>query len=247
MPSTADAGSVRGRLPVWGPFASLAWTALIWLIFNALTVGVAVVFLHADWADARSQPERLAENGLFLAVSTLINAVCCTALIALLIRLRRGLPLRDYLALRPLRGRHVLMWCAVLLIFVLTSEGLGYWLDRPVVPEFMRTAYATATVPVLLWLALVVAAPVFEEVLFRGFLQGGLQHSGFHAGWMLLLPALIWAAIHVQYDLYDMSWIFLFGILLGLARWHTASLLMPVLMHMLMNLLATLVTASMLF
>lgn len=235
-----------GKPRVWGPIASLAWTALVWLVFNALTVGIAAVFMFADWADARSHPGQLGGHGLFLAVSTLVNAVCCTALVALLIRLRGGLSVRDYLALWPLRGRQILLWFGVVLLFVITSEGLGYWLERPVVPEFLRTAYATATVPVLLWLALIVAGPIFEEVLFRGFLQGGLERSGFHAGWTLLLPALIWAGIHLQYDIYDMTWVFLFGILLGLARWHTDSLYMPVLMHMLVNLLATLVTVNLL-
>lgn len=246
MPPHNEPLSGSGRPPVWGPLASLFWTGVVWVAFNALTLAMALVFLHAGWADAHSRPDQLAGHGLFLSVSTLVNAVLCTALVLLLIRLRGGLAIRDYLALQPLRGRQIQLWFGLLLVFVLTSEGLGYWLDRPVIPDFMRVAYSTASVPLLFWLAVVVAAPVFEEILFRGFLQGSLARSGFHAGGTLLLPALIWAAIHLQYDLYDVSWVFLFGILLGLARWHTESLYMPVLMHMLVNLLATAVTASLL-
>jgi len=234
---------VTDRPPVWGPLTSLAFTAMIWLVFNLLTIGIAAMFMHYGWGDARIRPDQLGNSGLFLAVSTLANAAVCCALIISLVRLRGGLPVADYLGLKPVRVRDALMWLGILALFIVTSEGIGYWMQRPVVPEFMVMAYETAGVPVLLWLALIVAAPVFEEVLFRGFLQSGLQLSQMQGGLALLLPAFIWAGIHLQYDFYDMSWVFLFGILLGLARWHTDSLLAPLAMHMLVNLLATVVTA----
>jgi len=234
----ADRGS-----GVWGPWASLAFTGLIWLLFNGLTIAIAIAFLHFDWGAARLQPRELGTDGLFLAVTTLVNAVVCCSLIALFIRLRRGLPVAEYLGLGRVGARDMLVWLGILALFIVTSEGIGYWLQRPVVPEFMVHAYRTAQSPVLLWLALIVAAPVFEEVLFRGFLQTGLQRSRLPAGVALLLPAALWAGVHLQYDLYDMSWVFLFGVLLGLARWQSNSLWPPLAMHMLVNGLATVVTA----
>ena len=242
--NTGTAGDGQAAPRVWGPFAALALTGLVWLVFNLLTFGIALVFLYFDWGSAGSG--RLATNGLFLAVCTLINAVIGIGLISLLIRWRGGLSIRAYLGIGKMQGRHLLLWLMILALFMLTSEGIGYLLERPVVPDFMIEAYSTAATPVLLWLALIIAAPVFEETLFRGFLQGSLQESGTHAGLMLLLPAAVWAAIHLQYDYYDMSWVFLFGLLLGLAHWHTGSLFVPIIMHMLVNLLATIVTALML-
>lgn len=246
-PAGAAVSRDGGARPlVWGPLASLAFTGVLWLVFNLLTLGVAMLFMHYGWADARTRPDQLGGNGLFLAVTTLINAVICITLVVLLVRLRGGLPLRAYLGLQAMRGRDGLLWLGILVLFITTSEGAGYLLERPVVPEFMINAYQTAGLPVLLWLALIVAAPLFEEILFRGFLQSGLQWSGVHRGLALLLPAFIWAGVHLQYDYYDMSWVFLFGLLLGLARWHTDSLLTPLLMHMLVNLMATVVTVLLL-
>lgn len=242
--NTSTAGQGRESTQVWGAFAALALTGLVWLVFNLLTFGIALIFLHFDWVAAGSG--RLATNGLFLAVCTLVNAVIGIGLICLLIQWRGGLSIRAYLGIGKMQARHLLLWLLILALFMLTSEGIGYLLERPVVPEFMIEAYSTAAAPILLWLALIVAAPVFEETLFRGFLQGSLQASGVHAGLMLLLPAALWAAIHLQYDYYDMSWVFLFGLLLGLARWHTGSLFVPIIMHMLVNLLATIVTMLML-
>lgn len=243
MTGVPDSTLIGDRPSVWGPLTSLAFTALIWLLFNLLTIGIAFMFIHFGWGETRIRPGQLGSNGLFLAVTTLVNAVVSCLFIVLLIRLRRGLSPAAYLGLKPAHWRDALMWLAILALFLGTSEGIGYWLQRPVVPEFMLTAYQSAGNPVFLWLALIIAAPVFEEVLFRGFLQGGLQRSRLHSGLALLLPALIWAGIHLQYDIYDMSWVFVFGVLLGLARWHTDSLWVPIGMHMLVNLLATIVTA----
>jgi membrane protease YdiL (CAAX protease family) len=53
------------------------------------------------------------------------------------------------------------------------------------------------------------------------------------------LTSLIWAAIHLQYDWYGQTMIFLGGILLGCARWRTGSVLLPMLLHGLMNLVAS--------
>ena len=66
------------RRSAWGPVASLGFTALIWLLFNLLTLGMAFTFIHYGWGDGRVRPETLGNNGLFLAVSTIFNAVVCS-------------------------------------------------------------------------------------------------------------------------------------------------------------------------
>ena len=49
----------------------------------------------------------------------------------------------------------------------------------------------------------------------------------------------VWAALHVQYDLFDISAIFVGGLLMGYARLRTDSIYPPLMMHALMNLIAT--------
>lgn len=229
---------------VWGPWISIGFTALVWLAFNVIAVSLALVFIHYGWLNADTDPAVLQHNGLFLAISTLVNAVLCSGLIIGFIKLRRGSRLYISLSLREVPLRWIGIWLGVLVLFIVTTESIGYWLERPLVPDFMIKAYSSAVVPALLWLALIVAAPVFEELLFRGFLQTSLETAAMDAGWAILIPALFWSVMHWQYDFYDMSWIFLFGVLLGLARWHSGSLFMPVLMHMSVNLMATVATAK---
>jgi uncharacterized protein len=111
------------------------------------------------------------------------------------------------------------------------------------VPEFMREAYATAEPLWLFWIALVVAAPLFEEVFFRGFLFSGLESSALGPAGAIVVTGAVWAAIHFQYDAFDMTLILCLGLVLGVARLSTRSLLVPFVMHATMNLVATAETA----
>jgi uncharacterized protein len=95
----------------------------------------------------------------------------------------------------------------------------------------------------LLWVAVVVCAPWGEEVFFRGFLFKGWLHSVLGGWGTVLLTSLIWAVIHLQYDLYGITTIFVGGLLLGYARLKSGSIYPPILMHTLMNVLAMTQTA----
>ena len=107
----------------------------------------------------------------------------------------------------------------------------------------MRQAYATAGFTLLFWLALVVAAPLLEELFFRGFLFSGLERTWLKKVGTIALTAVIWAIIHVQYGLWDIFWICIMGILFGIARVRTGSIYTPVALHMVLNLVATIETA----
>jgi membrane protease YdiL (CAAX protease family) len=90
----------------------------------------------------------------------------------------------------------------------------------------------------------VVLAPLNEELFFRGFLFAGISRSRLGGAGAILLTALLWAVIHIQYDWYGVSNIFVIGLLLGYARWKTDSIVPPILMHGLMNLLTTIQVAT---
>jgi hypothetical protein len=108
----------------------------------------------------------------------------------------------------------------------------------------MVQTYQTAGIPPLLWLAVVVAAPLGEETLFRGFLFKGILHSRLGGAGAIVLTALIWAVLHRQYDLFDMANVFAAGLLFGYARLLTNSIYPCLLMHALMNLIATIQVAT---
>jgi membrane protease YdiL (CAAX protease family) len=228
----------------WGFWATIGLSAAVFAVFLALQVGVVVAFLLAmtPGEPGAGRPELLAgleSNGLCVSVSTLVTNPCCLALVVLFASLRPRYPARQYLGLRMPPRREVARWLLATTAFMVCSDGLTHLLGCPIVPEWMVSVYETTNYKPLLYLALIGIAPIFEEVFFRGFLIPGIRHSSLGATGAVLLSALAWAAIHVQYDLYGMLTIFLSGVLFGVARLATGSTYVAILMHALENLVAT--------
>lgn len=238
--TTADAG--HGPAP-WGPWATLGFGLVTAAAFVLVQAAVALVYLVVRFgrepsADAGAMAAAAQTNGLLLALSTLATAVVCTGLIVGFARMRQADPLRQYLRLRPVPTATLLRWLGLMVLAAVAWDAVTALLGRPVVPVFMRATYATAGNPALFWLALAVAAPVFEELFFRGFLLTGLRRSRLGASGAVLVTALLWAGIHLQYNTYEIASIFLFGLILGAARVRTDSTWTPMLMHGLLNLLS---------
>jgi membrane protease YdiL (CAAX protease family) len=95
----------------------------------------------------------------------------------------------------------------------------------------------------LFCVGLIIAAPVVEELFFRGFLFSGLQRSRLRTGGAIAITAAIWASIHVQYEPLDVIWIAIMGVLFGIARVRTGSIYTSIALHVLLNLIATVQTA----
>ena len=49
------------------------------------------------------------------------------------------------------------------------------------------------------------------------------------------MTALLWALVHVQYDLYFMGQVFAYGLVLGWFRWVSGSIILTMLLHGLIN------------
>ncbi|MBI2927130.1 MAG: CPBP family intramembrane metalloprotease [Verrucomicrobia bacterium] len=225
----------------WGFWAtiglSLAIAGTVILVEVALLYGwvfVAGIFGHS------LEIHELATSGLMLAFGTCATTPLVVGLAWTFASLRRTLPAKEYLGLKTPGRRELFQWSIALILLTGLSDGLTSMLGRPIVPEFMTDAYRTAGFLPLLWLAVIVAAPVGEEIFFRGFLFAGVAHSNLGAQGAIFFTAGTWAAIHLQYDLYGMGMIFVAGIFLGYARWRTGSVCLTMAMHALMNLIATL-------
>ena len=67
----------------------------------------------------------------------------------------------------------------------------------------------------------------------------GILRSRLGSMGALMIPATVWALMHIQYNVYSVVQIFVAGILLGVARLKTQSLYPTLAMHSLMNLVAT--------
>jgi hypothetical protein len=241
------APTASGRGP-WKFWATVGFTlAIAWGCFAAaLAMGFALAFagvaLRIDAFRGGRLPETL-ESGLFLSLAfPLIGAVAVVLAVGFAL-LRRGYPLGQYFALRRPTVRQMASWTAVLVVYMAAAEVTIRLAGEPAVPDWQTKAYQTAGFLPLLVFALVVAAPLSEELVFRGFMLEGMRHSRAGPVLAVLITAGVWAAIHTQYGPLGIGTVFVMGLVLGAARLKTGSIWVPVVLHGLNNLVAVIQTA----
>ncbi len=106
--------------------------------------------------------------------------------------------------------------------------------------DFMEKILASNTERLWLIMGVGLLTPLFEELLLRGLLQGSLRHiADEHSA--IAITAGVFAVMHLQYDLSIILIIVPFGVVLGYARSRRTSIWVPVVLHMLNNLLTVLV------
>ena len=221
----------RNQTPPWGIAATLGWLVLAFLISAIVAVG----FFSALQVNP-TRPKADVYDGVVIAAGSLASVPVQIAVVAMAAQLRRWSP-ASYLALNvPRRGEIIFAVVAVLAID-LTFNILLYVTGNDIVAPFQIEAYRTAKdAGWLLWLllAIVFVAPIGEEILFRGFLYRGLARPGWelHA---IVAIALVWAALHIQYNWLGMVQIFAIGLLLGWFRWASDSTTLTIVMHVLIN------------
>jgi membrane protease YdiL (CAAX protease family) len=234
-----------GGTAVWGPLATLLWTVLIGVVFMVVQICTAAFYI-AFTMDHPPPRDKLHDtlaalqfDGRLIALCTFATALICVPLITGIVKLKRGAKLKDYLALRLPSARQLWRWSLFTVAFCLLMDGVLTLLHQPPVSEFMLKTYVSTSPRWILWLALAIGAPVFEEICFRGFIFKGLAASRLRWQGATLITALLWASIHVQYDWYGVSGIFALGLVLGTARAMTKSTLLTICLHCVINLLAT--------
>jgi membrane protease YdiL (CAAX protease family) len=177
-------------------------------------------------------------NGAAVAVSLLVGTPVQVVTLVLAARMT-GEDLFAYLALDVPRRRDVTIAVAALAVLILAGDGLTLALGHDIASKFALEIHRTARTEgalLPLWVALIVVAPVGEEILFRGFLFRGFIHEPRDALPGILAISLIWALLHVQYDWFGTALVFVLGLFLGLVRLWSGSTTLVILLHMLVNL-----------
>jgi len=236
--------SLEPRAPQWGLAGTLFWgtvVAVVTVFIQTLAVISYAIFVYGDFSE-----ELLTEleyNGMALSIATFATFIFCSLLIFGIVKLKRNSNIKHYLALNTISLGEVKKWVLIIFALIVLTDSLTYLLGKPIVVEFMTKAYRSADLMWLFWIALIVAAPIFEELFFRGFLFTGLSSSFLGPAGAILVTSATWAAVHLQYELYGIISIFIVGLVLGIARFTTGSILTTIMMHSIMNLVATVQTA----
>ena len=136
-----------------------------------------------------------------------------------------------YLGLIRMPWVQIRPWLGLSVFFVFAGQALIYLvsqaIDSPLVPNQLSVVEPS----LLLFVVIVVAIPMWEELVFRSFIFTGLQNSNMATSRIVTISAALWALLHV--DFYGQSFLItmFFGIALGLARIRHRSVLLPMAMH----------------
>jgi membrane protease YdiL (CAAX protease family) len=224
--------------PPWGVGATLAWTLTAFLLSMVLaTVAFGI------WSAGRSRGAITNDDGVVVAFGTFAAVPVQVAVLAFAAQMRRWPPAL-YLGLIVPRRAEVIVATIAILALNLTFDAMLWISGRDLVPPFQVEIWRTAAEAgwlAPLFLAIIVVAPIGEEIAFRGFLFRGLALPGFEL-YAIAGVALAWALLHIQYDWLGMVQIFVAGLALGWFRWVTGSTILTIAMHVLINLQSMLET-----
>jgi hypothetical protein len=222
-------------MKIWGIASTLAFAVLAFVLGLAVGDDAMTAALGAD-------PSRSA--GAAVAVSLLVGNPVQIVTLALAVRMT-GEDLLAYFAIDVPRRRDLIISVAGLAVVILVADLLTVAFGRELVPAFQleihRSAQAEGAL-LSLWFALIVVAPVGEELLFRGFLFRGFVREPRDALPGILAISLIWSLLHIQHDWFGVTLLFGIGVLFGYVRLYSGSTTLVILLHALLNLESVLET-----
>ncbi|MGM8938946.1 CPBP family intramembrane glutamic endopeptidase [Psychrobacter sp. W2-37-MNA-CIBAN-0211] len=248
QPSATNDPSINApeRLPLFSRFGAFSMTVgMVISFFISQLLGVYVAGkLLLPAAKSSSVADVFffgSNNGTVVSVSIMIGGILLVALIVMLIQLRGG-NWQQYLALKPFSVTVGVGMLGLLLIFMIGSQALTYWLDKsPLV--FVDPLYQSVSSVWLLVFAMVIVAPLYEELVFRGIVWSAIAEqfvaspSQEQRGAIIasIITSLIFAVIHLQYGVYEISTIVVLALIFCYARVKSGSLLLPMLLHIVNN------------
>jgi len=236
----------------WGFWATIGFSLIAFIVMSIVQGIVLILYAINQGVDIDINNDELAESinkfaldGDLLGLAEIPAAIIGVSLILFFASLRKPLSTKNYLHLHWPGTGTILKWLGIMFLGMIAMQIAMVSLGAET-PSFMTDVYGSTEHKWVLWIAVIIGAPFFEEFLFRGFLFEGLKHflskiTNARIGTIITVisTAGIWAVIHMQYGWAEISSIFFVGILLGIARLKTGSLYVPIAMHMMMNLLAS--------
>jgi len=243
-----EAGKDDIKKYVWGPWATIGFGIVITIVFFVIQIFLGFVF---SFISVVSNPDGIpysldvtefmsSYGGLLIAIASIVTAIFCVGLILIFVKAKTGASIKEYLGLRKISIGTILILLVITLAFLMIFNIINVIFQVSGEDNTIVSIYETSMFPALLWIAIVIFGPVFEEAFMRGFLFEGFRLSRIGAVGAITITSLIWALFHIQYNLFGIFQIFVFGLILGIVRLKTKSLWSSVIMHSFFNFLVLL-------
>lgn len=239
-----DANQIETKAPRWGllgTFISCFTIATAYIMVSTLVTIFYIVVNTTNLNELKieEKAKEIELNGTVLAITSILSLFICGGLIIGAAKLKKGSNLKEYFGFKSFSFKTLFLWIFVFALLILGLDLLTVSLGKPVVPDVMKTITNSTDHQWLLFFAIIISAPILEELFFRGLMFEGISSSALGPYVAIFLTSLIWSAIHLQYDLYGMTSIFFIGIMLGYVKYKTGSIYLTMILHTLNNTIST--------
>ncbi len=205
-------------------------------IASAYIIGLSEAYFKGEKLTITEFSAQYVVGNAFIAT---LAAMSAAGVIYILLSILRERPPSEDISLRPVKPSEAII-AVTLAIFLRIAVGVYTEFSEYVpalrdsvenVPD--TTAAMDSPFKILLGLfAVYIAAPVFEEILFRGFVQGEFMR-GMPAAAAIILSSLVFAAAHGI--LFQSVFTFFVGLCMGYAYYKTGSLFTSIIIHIAFN------------
>lgn len=222
---------------------TLFYTSMVLVFYVLIQNAVLKHFIQqrneaTDSKDIDEIIKILSTDATTVSTGIILGTLSAIVFLVLLIRFRK-VDVKQHLMLYPFLPRDLLNWFAVLVGFTAVFAIISSLISHET-PDFMLKIWSSRGNTLFLLFAIIIAAPVFEEVLFRGFMFSGIQNSHLGTGAAIVISSAFWAMIHTQYGSFELITIFILGIVLAVSRIASGSIYVPIILHASNNLFAVL-------
>ena len=223
------------------PFNPWWAVILVLLVFNILPIPFYLILesIGGDWLMQNPvEVEILSVPTPIHPVLDNLNSVIAAPLIVWFLYWRmqkRNLNLSKELGLQSVTAQIAGLSVILYGIFAVIEHFYGIYFDVQMPEAFLQFILSTPT-----WLALlslVVAAPIMEEFIFRGFLFSQLRNTRLGGWGAIITTSFLWTVIHFQYETMILYVLFILGIFLGYLRYKYNSLYLVIGIHALNNMI----------
>ena len=168
-------------------------------------------------------------TNLNLIVPSIIT-IYCIIICCSVIRINK--PFVEYFALNTFNIKTILKW---VFYFILISLFTGYIKHEhiiPISPNWELVLYNKHLAIIIFFIITVLIIPILEEILFRGIIFSGIEESFLGKGGAVVISAYLWSIPSSSYNPYVLLSNMLLGILLGMSRYKTNSIYVPIILHL---------------
>jgi len=224
----------------WDVARMLLWGMVVGFFFalsQVVPMGV-YAFLsepHFSLNVVRGLMDKLSTNAFLMAITGMGSLLFLTPILVAILKFR-GSNVKAYFPFKVLDPKQFMLWMVVVTGWMYGQDYLMDMFHIVKIPDAMlNITYPSEFSKWLLVLGVGIMAPILEELIFRGFLLKEFSYTFLGTSGAVVLTSLIWALIHSQYDLVYLAIIFVTGLLFGIARVMSHSLLVPIAMHIIFN------------